>query len=83
VGQTQLYQRQGDDRVGRVRPVLSDPAFRAVEAEGTSLGQLFLFGTVATEADRARLEERLRPVFGDDEARRLASHVEVAGCRVN
>ncbi len=78
VGQTLLYRLQGEDRISRVQPVLRDPAFRAVQAEATSDGQLVLLGTVASDEDRPRLLERLRFLFGDQEARHLAADVNVA-----
>lgn len=78
VGQAQLYRLRGEESISRVQPVLRDRAFRAVQAEATSDGQLVLLGTVASQEDHARLLERLRFLFGDEEARHLAADVDVA-----
>ncbi|MHB1556892.1 MAG: hypothetical protein ACYC61_05350 [Isosphaeraceae bacterium] len=77
IGQVQLYQRIGEERAARVRPVLEDPAFQTIRIEISSLGEVYLFGSVPTEADRTRLLERLRFLVGDRDARDAVSSVDV------
>lgn len=77
IGQVQHYQRIGEERAARVRPVLEDPAFQTIKIEISSLGEVYLYGSVPTEADRTRLLERLRFLFGDRDARNAVSTVDI------
>lgn len=79
LGTTDVYWHAAEERAAQVRPVLAEPAFDAIKVSSSSQGQLELFGTVPTEADRARLLERLRFLFGDRDAREAVSDVHVEG----
>ncbi len=77
LGTTDVYRHAGEERAAQVRPVLAEPAFQAIEISSGSQGQLELSGSVPTEADRARLLQRLRFLFGDRDARNAVSNVDV------
>lgn len=78
VGQVQLYRQAAEARLARVRPILRELPFAGLEAEATSDGAVDLLGKVGSEADRRALEERLRFLFGDEEARSMIGGVQVA-----
>ncbi len=77
LGTTDVHWRAGEERAALVRPVLAEPAFHAIEISTNSQGQLELLGRVPTQADRTRLLERLRFLFGDRDARNMVGGVEV------
>lgn len=77
IGQVQHYQRIGEERASRVRPVLDDPAFQTIKIEISSLGEIYLYGSVPTEADRSRLLEQSRFLFGDRDARNAVNTVDI------
>jgi hypothetical protein len=78
VGQVELYRHSSEDRLARVRPILQQPPFANVRAEPTSDGKLDLTGTVQSDQDRKALEDRIRFLFGDEEARTMTIGVNVA-----
>lgn len=79
VVETQSYRRSADARLARIRPVLAEPPFARIEAGATSDGMVDLSGTIGSERDREALLERLRFLFGDEEARSMTRNVEISG----
>jgi hypothetical protein len=78
VGQVQLYRHSAEVQLARVRPILQQPPFANVRAEPSSDGKLDLIGTVASEQDLKALEDRMRFLFGDEDARTMTLGVDVA-----
>jgi hypothetical protein len=77
-GQVQLYRHSSEVMLARVRPVLQQPPFTDVQAEPSSIGKVDLIGTVASEEDLKALEERMRFLFGDEDARTMTLGVDIA-----
>ena len=78
VGQHQLYQTYMDMKIAKIRPALIESQFKGISAEFSSAAQVYLTGTVPADDVYKSLEERLRFLFGDEEARFMMSNVEVA-----
>lgn len=78
VGQSQLYQQSTDAKLAKIRPVLGEQQFAGVDVEYSSAAQVYLMGTVGSEQAYKALEERMRFLFGDEEARFMLLPVEVA-----
>lgn len=72
------YRRETFAKIEKIRPVLNDPRFAGVATDYSSAAQVYLVGTVDTEAAYKALEERLRFLFGDEEARFMMNTVEIA-----
>jgi hypothetical protein len=79
IGQSQLYRYSSDTRLARVLPVLRELPFSGVRAEPTSNGKIDLTGSVGSERDLKALKDRMRFLFGDDDARAMTSGVDIAG----
>jgi hypothetical protein len=75
VAQDQLYMRCTEAKLAKVRPVLEDPQFAGVRVEFSSAAQVYLIGEVGSQQARQTLEERVRFLFGDEEARSMVSNV--------
>jgi hypothetical protein len=78
VGQLQLYRHSSEDMLARVRPILQQPPFANVRAEPSSDGKLELSGTVQAEQDRKALEDQMRFLFGNEDARTMTLGIDVA-----
>lgn len=78
VGQLQLYQQSTDAKLAKIRPVLRDKRFAGVGADYSSAAQVYLIGKVDSEQAYKALEEKMRFLFGDEEARFMMGNVEVA-----
>jgi hypothetical protein len=78
VGESQLYQKETEAKLARIRPVLREPPFVGINAEYSSDAQVFLIGTVGSAQALKDLEERMRFLFGDQPARFMTASVEVA-----
>ena len=82
VGQVERYQHVRDARVAKVRPVLRELQLADVNFDESSTDEIFLSGTVPTGKAYKTLEERIRFLFGDEEARSMMSDVSVAQGRI-
>jgi len=78
VGQLQLYQQSTDAKLAKIRPALRDRRFAGVDADYSSAAQVYLIGRVGSKQVYNDLEERMRFLFGDEEARFMMATVEVA-----
>jgi hypothetical protein len=78
IGQLQIYQHSTDAKLARIRPVLREQQFAGVEAEYSSCAQVYLIGTVGSPQAYKALEDRMRFLFGDEEARFMMGPVEIA-----
>jgi hypothetical protein len=78
MGQLELYQQNTDTKLAKIRPILREQQFAGVNAEYSSAAQVYLIGTVGSEESYKALQERMRFVFGDEEARFMVGNVEVA-----
>lgn len=75
-GQLQLYQQNTDAKLAKIHPILKEEPFANVKGEYSSAAQVYLVGTVGSEQTYKALEERLRFLFGDEEARFMMNNVE-------
>jgi hypothetical protein len=79
-GRASLYRYLATEKVARIRPVLREGGFGSVTAEveeDPHATEVFLRGHVTSKQARESLEGRLRSLFGDEEARMMASTIEV------
>ncbi len=77
IGQAQVYWQYTDAKLAKIRPVLREREFARVNAEYSSLAHVSLIGTVGSEQAYKALLERMRSLFGDEQARVLMANVEV------
>lgn len=79
VGNIRLYQQMTDVKLDKIRPVLQqDPRFARVETDCWSAARVYLLGEVDSEATRDELKDRMRFLFGDEEAGNMVYFVQVA-----
>ncbi|MDG3005196.1 hypothetical protein [Paludisphaera mucosa] len=78
VGVEHLYRRYTDLKLGKHRPILREPQFASVEIEISSAAQVYLMGRVDSREAYKSLEERVRFLFGDEEARDIVRNVSVS-----
>ena len=76
-GQSQLYNRYAHEKIERIRPLLRGAEYSNLEVDYSSAAQVYLTGTVESRAAYDRLEERLRLMFGDEEADFMLRPVDV------
>lgn len=79
LGQLQIYRLIADGKRDKIQPILRDPRFATLRIGDTLTEQLCLKGQLRNRAAYKALEEKLRFLFGDDEAKFMMSCVEVAG----
>lgn len=77
IGQSQLYQQITDAKLARIESVLQERQFAGVGADYSSAAQVYLIGTCSSDQVYKTLEERMRFLFGDEEARFMMGNVEV------
>lgn len=78
IGQELLYRRWTSEKLAKIWPVLQEPQFAALNAESSSAAQVYLNGTVPSEKAYKTLEDRIRFLFGDAEAKFMMGNVSVA-----
>ena len=76
--QSQLYRDYTVAKLAKIRPVLQERQFAEVNADYSSAAAVYLTGIVGSEREYKALEERMRFLFGDEEARDMMRNVRVA-----
>ena len=79
-GQSRLFQMYTDIKLEKIRPVLQKQEFAGVTATNTSDARVYLVGTVDSEEIYKDLEQQMRSLFGDEEARMM---MEVGGLSIS
>jgi hypothetical protein len=78
IGQSQLYQNWTEEKIAKVRPILQKPQFAGINVEYSSAAQVYLSGALPSEKTYKELEEQIRFLFGNAEAKFMMSNVSVA-----
>jgi hypothetical protein len=78
VGETELYRQSTDAKLAKIRPVLREPQFAGINAEYSTAAQVYLMGKVGSRQTYKALEERMRFLFGDQEAKFMMGNIVVA-----
>lgn len=75
-GESTAMEHSARKKQSRLRPVLEEPAYKKLRSDP---GQLVVTvtGTVDSEQTKNRLHEKLRFLFGEDEARIMTQAIEV------
>jgi hypothetical protein len=71
----QHYHENAERDLARVRPILQQQEFARVAASPSSDGKVYLGGSVRSEQARKTLEDRVRLIFGDEEAKSMMGGV--------
>jgi len=83
IGQLQLYQNWTEEKIAKVRPILQEPQFAGINVEYSSAAQVYLSGALPSEKSYKKLEEQIRFLYGNEEAKFMMSNVSVPQTGLN